>query len=328
VYANIYAQQPTTISGSVVNQNGEPLQGATVVQRSTTNTAVTDQQGLFKLLVSSQKGTLEISYIGYITEVIPLKNQSAIRIVLKEASTNLDEVVVVGYGTQKKVNVTGSVSSVSSNTLSKSSVPNSANLLQGRMAGLEVIQPTGKPGNDNPMIRVRGLGSFGASSAPLILIDGVIGSISSIAPNDIETVTVLKDAASASIYGARAANGVILVTTKKAKIGKPSLDYKLDIGFQKATSILNLIWNSSEYMEMYNLARLRSGKPAVYTQDQIDAYKNATDRVQYPNYNWPEHIFKAGVIYDHSLSFSKATETSKFRVGLNYLDQGGILPSV
>lgn len=325
-YANVHAQQAITISGSVMNQNGEPLQGATVVQTSTTNTTVTDQQGMFKLLVSSQRGTLEISYIGYITTVIPLKNQSTIHIVLKEATSDLGEVVVIGYGTQRKVNLTGAVTSVSSKTLSRSAIPNTANLLQGRLAGLEVIRPSGQPGNVSPMIRIRGMGSFGASSAPLVLIDGIIGSISSIAPNDVEDVTVLKDAASASIYGARAANGVILITTKKAKAGEPSLEYKIDVGFQSATRIPDLIWNSAEYMEMYNSARLRSGLTAFYTQDQINDYKNATDKLAYPNYNWPENILKTATIYNHSLSISKATETSKFRLGFTYSNQDGILP--
>ncbi len=326
IYADTNAQPLIAISGAVLNENGQALPGATVVQTSTTNTTVTDQQGLFKLFVTSQKGTLEISYIGYITAVIPLNNQSAFHIVLKGATSNLDEVVVVGYGTQRKVNLTGAVSSVSSKTLSKSAVPNAPNLLQGRITGLEIIRPSGRPGNDDPMIRVRGFGSFGASSAPLILIDGIIGSLSNIAPNDIETVTVLKDAASASIYGARAANGVVLVTTKKAKRGEASLEYKLDVGIQNATSIRDLIWNSVEYMEMFNAARLRSGLTAFYTKDQINDYKNATDKVQYPDYNWPEHIFKTATIYNHSLSFSKATETSNFRLGLNYSNQDGILP--
>lgn len=326
IYADTNAQPPIAISGSVLNENGQALSGATVVQTSTTNTTVTDQQGLFKLFITSQKGTLEISYIGYITAVIPLNNQSAFHIVLKGATSNLDEVVVVGYGTQRKVNLTGAVSSVSSKTLSKSAVPNTANLLQGRLAGLEVIRPSGRPGNVSPMIRIRGLGSFGASSAPLVLIDGVIGSISSIAPNDVEDVTVLKDAASASIYGARAANGVILITTKRAKAGEASIEYRMDVGFQNATRLPDLIWNSAEYMEMYNSARLRSGLTPFYTQDQVNDYKNATDRVAFPNYNWPENILKKATIYNHSLSFSKATETSKFRLGFTYSNQDGILP--
>ncbi|MEO5892236.1 MAG: TonB-dependent receptor [Ferruginibacter sp.] len=325
-YMNTQAQQPITITGSVKTANGQPLAGATVTQTSTTNTTVTDADGMFKLNVTSQKNTVEVSYIGYTKVAVSLKNKTNLDVILQDVNATLDDVVVVGYGTQKKVNLTGAVSSVSAKTLDKISVPNAGNILQGRMTGLEVIQPTGKPGNDNPLIRVRGMGSFGASSAPLVLIDGVLGSLSNIAPSDIESVTVLKDAASASIYGARAANGVILLTTKRAKLGAASLEYKLDIGIQNATRTLDLIWNSAEYMTMYNAARLRSGKSEVYTQAQIDAYANATDRVQYPNFNWPEYIFQTATIYNHSLSFAKATETSKFRFSLNYSDQGGILP--
>ncbi len=171
----------------------------------------------------------------------------------------LSDVVVVGYSTQKKINLTGAVASVSAKTLSASPVPNSANLLQGRLPGLEVIQPNGKPGNDDPTDPYPGIGFFRGSSSPLILIDGVIGNITTIAPNDIESVTVLKDAASASIYGARAANGVIIVTTKRAKKGGASLEYSIDYGIQNATAVRDLIWDSAEYMEMYNAARLRSG---------------------------------------------------------------------
>ena len=320
------AQQQKTISGKVTDLSGSSLPGVTVVIKGTTAGCITDAYGNFSLTNIPENATLVFSFVGMKTHELSVGNKSQIKISMLEETFGLEEVVAIGYGTQKKINLTGSVSSVSNNTLSKSSLPNSANLLQGRISGLEVIQPTGTPGNDDPSLRIRGLGSFGASSTPLVLIDGVIGSLSVIAPNDIENITILKDAASASIYGARAANGVILITTKNAKKGESSLEYNFDVGFQNATRIPDLIWNSAEYMEMYNSARLRSGLTTIYTDDQIKSYKNATDRVQYPNYNWPEHIFKTATIYNHTLNFSKATETSKFRIGLNYSDQDGILP--
>lgn len=312
------------VSGHVRDTDGRPLEGATVSVKGKSNVVVTDREGKFSFSVADGDKLLVISLVGYKTKEVQI--EAVNNIMMEIDALGLADVVVVGYASQKKINLTGAVVSVNSKTLSASPVPNAANLLQGRLPGLEVIQPSGKPGNDDPMLRIRGLGSFGASSSPLILIDGIIGSISSVAPNDIESVTVLKDAASASIYGARAANGVIIVTTKKAKKGAASLDYHLDIGTQKATMVKDLIWNSGEYMQMYNDARLRSGLTIFFTQDQIDDYKNATDKTLFPDYNWPDHIFRNAKVINHSLSFSKATESSSFRLGLNYTDQDGIMP--
>ncbi|ULQ51960.1 SusC/RagA family TonB-linked outer membrane protein [Flavihumibacter fluvii] len=312
------------VSGLVRDREGKPLEGVTVFLKGTTNGAVTDKDGKFSFSVTTANQSIVLSLVGYKTkEVIAGSN---LILVLEPDVLGLADVVVVGYTSQKKVNLTGSVASVGAKTLRASPIPNSANLLQGRLPGLEVIQPSGKPGGDDPMLRIRGFGSFGASSAPLVLIDGVIGAINSVAPNDIESVTVLKDAASASIYGARAANGVILISTKRAKTGAASLEYNFDFGIQNATAVKDLIWNSGEYMEMYNSARLRSGLTTFYTQAQIDDYKNATDKTLFPDYNWPEGIFQTAKIVNHSLSFSKASESSRFRMGINYTDQDGITP--
>lgn len=324
--ADSSAQERVKVSGMVQTENNVPLADVSVNVEGKADGTLTTSDGTFSLNIE-KNSTLLFSIIGYEPQRIKIgADAQFIEVKMLLTSSALEEVTVVGYGTQKKANLTGAVASVSSATLSTSPVPNPANLLQGRLPGLEVIQPSGRPGNDDPMLRVRGMGSFGASSAPLLLIDGIIGSINSVSPNDIESVTVLKDAASASIYGARAANGVILITTKKAKSGAATLEYGLDIGFQNATSIRELIWNSGEYMEMYNAARARSGLATFYTQEQVDDYKNATDKSLFPDYNWPENTFKTATIYNHSLSFSKATENSRFRLGLNFTDQDGILP--
>lgn len=324
--SNLNAQESVTVSGVVRTENNTPLADVTVNIEGKSTGTVTAADGTFSI-TAEKNSTLLFTMVGYEPQRIVVDSEmQRVAIQMTASSSALDEVTVVGYGTQKKANLTGAVASVSAATLSASPVPNPANLLQGRLPGLEVIQPSGRPGNDDPMLRIRGMGSFGASSAPLVLIDGIIGSINSVAPNDIESVTVLKDAASASIYGARAANGVILISTKRAKSGAASLEYSLDVGFQNATSIRDLVWNSGEYMEMYNAARNRSGLTPFYTQEQIDDYKNATDKTLFPDFNWPDHIFKTATIFNHSLSFSKATENSRFRLGLNYTDQDGILP--
>ena len=251
----------------------------------------------------------------------------SINVALAEESIGVDEVVVVGYGTQKKINLTGSVAAVSSAVLSKSTTANPSNLLEGRISGLQVTQPSGQPGKDDAVMMVRGLGSFGASSSPLVLVDGVIGSLSNIAPGDIDAVTVLKDAASASIYGSRAANGVVLVTTKQAKKGT-AVEYQLDLGVQNATRLPELVTNSAEYMEMFNSARARSGMSPLYTQAQIDAYKNATDLNEYPNFDWLDYYFKPASTVNHYLSFSNVTDKSAFKASVNYLNQDGILPNI
>lgn len=318
-------QQSKKITGVVKDKQGSPVIGANIVLKGTTVGTITDAEGRFSLETDNHTA-LVVSYIGFLTQEVNIANKTDFNIILSENMTDLEEIVVVGYGVQKKINLSGSVSSISTKSIDKSMVPNTANLLQGKLAGLEVLQSSAKPGQDDPAIRIRGMGSYGASSAPLVLVDGIIGSLTAVAPNDIESVTVLKDAASASIYGARAANGVILLTTKKGNSNTPSIEYKFNIGFQNPTKTLDLIWDSAEYMEMYNSARLRSGLSPIYTQEQIDQYKNATDRMQYPNFNWPEYIFKTATVQNHAISLAKSSESSKFRLGLNYSKQDGIVP--
>lgn len=317
-----------TITGQVLDENNSPLPGASIVEKGTSNGVQSDFDGNFSINVSSSDAVLVVSYLGYSTKEVTVQGQTDISVPLEVDSASLDEVVVVGYGTQKKANLTGSVASIDAETLSERPTTNASNLLQGRMSGLEVTQPSGQPGRDNPSFRIRGLGSFGASSSPLILIDGVEGSLSNIAPNDIENVTVLKDAASASIYGSRAANGVILVTTKQAKEGAASFEYQLDTGIHSPTRLPDLVTNSVEYMEMHNSASTRAGVAPIYTQDRIDAYRNATDLEQYPNFDWLDYYFNPATVVNHYMSFSNVTDKSSYKFSLNYLDQDGILPNI
>ncbi|WP_372934142.1 SusC/RagA family TonB-linked outer membrane protein, partial [Mariniphaga sediminis] len=247
--------QQKTISGKVTDSGGSPLPGVTVTVKGTTQGTITDADGNYSLSNVPDNATLVFSFVGMRSQEVVAGNKTNIDLVMEEDLIGIEEVVAIGYGVQKKVNLTGSVSSVSSNVLLERATTNATNLLQGRVTGLNVTQPSGQPGKDDAIFQIRGLGSFGASSSPLVLIDGVSGSLSNLAPNDIENITVLKDAASASIYGSRAANGVILVTTKKA-VGA-SVEYQLDIGVHNATRMPELITNSAEYMEMYNSAAQR-----------------------------------------------------------------------
>ncbi|WP_223583604.1 SusC/RagA family TonB-linked outer membrane protein [Sphingobacterium sp. GVS05A] len=316
-------QQQSTITGTVRDVRAAPLVGVTVHLKRTNQTVKTDEQGRFNINASAND-VLLITSVGYKEQQVLVGGSKNYNITLEEDTRMVDEVVVVGYATQKKVNLSGSVASVSGKRMTERPVPNVQNLLQGRIAGLDVVQPTGEPGRDNGSMRIRGLGSSGASPNPLVLVDGVIGSISNLSPQDIENVTVLKDAASASIYGARAANGVILVTTKKGKAGTSNIEYNGYWGTSEATKYPDLITNSVTYMEMYNAARARSGQPAIYTQEQIDSYKNNPNSEAYPNFDWLDYILGKGPVQNHNLSFSGGSEKSTHNLSFNYLDQNSI----
>ncbi|MBX3242649.1 MAG: TonB-dependent receptor [Chitinophagaceae bacterium] len=319
-------QSSLSITGKVTDEGGLPLEGVTVQVKGQTTYTTTDATGSFVINVPSSSAVLVFSYIGMQTLERQVPASGVMTAELKQDQSTLSDVVVVGYGTQKKQNLTGSVASVSGNTLVERPATNAANLLQGRVTGLQVVQPTASPGRDDPQFQIRGLGSFGASSNPLVLVDGLIGSINNLNPNDIESVSVLKDAASAAIYGSRAANGVILVTTKQGKKGAPLLEYRIDMGSHSATRLPDFIYNSVEYMTMYNAAKERVGLAPLYTQEQIDAYKNPTDPDQYPNFNWTDHYFKPAAVFNHNLRFSGGNERTNYSISLGYLDQDGILP--
>ena len=214
VSLGLFAQN-ITVRGTVTDANNEPVIGATViVSGDATRGTVTDIDGNFTLANVPQNGSLEISYVGMQTQVIPVNGRTTLNVTMVSDTELLDEVVVVGYGTQRKVNLTGAVSAVSGDEMIKRPVTNPTTMLQGQMPGVRIVQGLGQPGNESVQIRVRGQGTYSsAGSDPLVLIDGVPGSLSSLNANDIESVSVLKDAASAAIYGARAANGGGLVTT-------------------------------------------------------------------------------------------------------------------
>ncbi|MCJ7447675.1 MAG: TonB-dependent receptor [Bacteroidales bacterium] len=326
---NVHAaeMQQASVAGTITDQVGNPVAGVTVTLKGTTTGTLTDVAGKYSLPNVPQNGTLVFSFIGMRTQEIPVSGRGTIDVVMVEEAIGLEEVVVVGYGTQKKVNLTGSVASASGDELLNRPVSSSSAMLEGLMTGVQVVQGRGEPGNENTLITIRGRGTFSnAGSNPLILIDGVQGNLENLNPNDIESVSVLKDAASASIYGARAANGVILVTTKMGTEGRMNIDYNGSYAIYTWTKMLDLVTNSVEYMELWNEAKLNTGIPTgLYTQDIIDAYKNATDRVQYPNTDWLSLVFEPAPTQTHNLSFNGGSSTTKYNVSLGYLDQKGIM---
>jgi TonB-linked SusC/RagA family outer membrane protein len=320
------AENRKTITGTVLDTEGEPVIGANIREKGTTNGVVTDAEGKFTITVSGNP-VLQISYIGYTNQEITVGNRTQLDVVLTEDTQALSEIVVVGYGTQKKANLTGSVSTINSKELLKRPVSNTTLLIQGKIPGLRVSQNSAMPGNESVNMKIRGEGTFSsAGNAPLVLIDGIAGSFESLNPEMIESVTVLKDAASASIYGARAANGVILITTKTGAAGKMNINYHFNMGFHRATDFPKLISNSAEYMELVNEAITNSGVTRQkYSQEQIDAYRNNVGNPQYPNTRWEDHVLRTAPVQNHYLSINGGSDKTNYNFVLGYVDQDGII---
>lgn len=264
------------VTGQVTDNMEEAVIGASVFVMGTSNGTITDMNGHFSLELPDDNAKLQVSYIGYKTQVINVGNKSSVNIVLVEDSKALEEVVVVGYGTQKKVNLTGAVETVKSDRLANKPVTSIASALTGEAAGVTVTQNSGQPGPNQGTVRVRGIGTWGDAS-PLVLVDGVSMSLNDVIPSEVESVSVLKDAASAAIYGSRAANGVILITTKKGKEGKLTFNYSGNVGFQFATRVPESV-TSWQYAELYNQMQYNEGKSSsLFPQDRIDRMKAGGD---------------------------------------------------
>src|SRR5882757_7558072 len=315
------------ISGLVVSDStGQPLAGVSVKLKGTNVGAYTDANGNFTLQVPDGKGVLVISSVGYEPQEIRVSKAATIRISLKVSVTRLADVVITGYATQEKRKLTSAVVTVSGEELTKRVATDPTSLLQGQLPGLSVVQNSAEPGNEDIQLRIRGVGTFsGAGNNPLIIIDGLPGNLSVINPNDIESVTVLKDAASAAIYGSRGANGVVVVKTKRGRSGVFALSYNYNAGLATPNRLPHLITNSAEYMELSNEAETNSGNAPLYTQAEIDLYKNATDRVKYPNHNWLDDMFKTVTVQNHYLSLTGGKEGTNYSLGLGYTDQPGTM---
>jgi len=324
----VESRQDIVITGQVRDEKGVSLPGVTIKIKGSNTGAQTDLNGRYKVSVSDSRAVLVFSFVGFNSQEIVVGNQGQIDVVLKEQTSALNEIVVVGYGTQKKVNLTGAVSTVTGEALNKRPVVNPASMLEGLAPGVQVNTGSGEPGNESVSIRIRGNSTFsGAGSDPLVLIDGVPGSFSDLNPTDIDNVSVLKDAASASIYGSRAANGVVLVTTKQGKAGQMSVSYDGNVGFYSPTKMFKLVTNSAQYMELFNQARINSGTTdpgSLYPQDQIDLYRNSTDKLHYPNTDWLSLIFRTAPTQNHNLTFSGGNEKTTYNVSLGYINQEGI----
>ena len=309
------------LKGSVKDAAGEAIIGASVVVEGTTNGLITDVDGHFSIQASVGQN-LVISYIGYETQVMKIaRANQQINIVLKESSELIDEVVVVAYGTQKKANLTGAVSSVKVNDIKDIPVSNTSSLLQGRMSGVTVSSFSAQPGAEGDVeIRIRGINTFGDSN-PMVLIDGVEGDPSMLNPNDIESISVLKDASSAAIYGSKASNGVILITTKRGKTGAPRISYNGYVGASKATSMIDRV-SSADYARLWNRF-----EPGRYSDEDIRMFEDGSDPYGHPNTDWNDEAYRTGLLHKHNVSITGGAENVKYMASAGYLGQTGILPN-
>ena len=280
------------MTGTVTDHDGMPMPGVSIVEKETGNGTVTNFDGEFSLtLDDAQTSILVFSYLGFETQEIPVGSQRNFQVVLEEDAEALDEVVVVGYGTQKKANLTGAVSQVDSEVLEDRPITNVSSGLQGSMAGVTVTGASGAPGNNAGDIRIRGIGTWG-NSAPLVVIDGVPGgNLNILNPSDIASISVLKDAASSSIYGVRGANGVIVITTKNGSGGAPSVSYNAYYGMQQPISIPKKL-GSVDYMTLLNESQVNVGRNPTYSPEEIEIARNGTDPNYYANTNWVDEVYK------------------------------------
>ncbi|MFA4868938.1 MAG: TonB-dependent receptor [Pedobacter sp.] len=314
----------STLKGSVLDERTkDPLAGVSLQIKGTSHGTTTDGNGNFNFITGQKfPYTIIVSYVGFEKKEV-VATGSPLDILLKEVRDELSEVVVVGYGTQKKVNLTGSVSSLDQKELANRPITNSTQALQN-LPGVFTNQTKGRPGADGATIRIRGVGTLNNSN-PLILVDGVEFPLGDVNPNDIESITVLKDAASSAIYGNRAANGVVLVKTKTGKRGGFQLDYNFYTGKQKAIQFPDAVTNSVDYMIGKNRALANEGKPPESSQQLIDEYRAGTDPFIYPNTDWFDVMFDTAPIQEHNLRLSGGTEKTTFSISLGYLKQEGIM---
>lgn len=319
----IVQQHVKQITGIVKDANGDPVIGANVVQVGSTNGTITDVDGKFTLNVSVG-AKLKVSYIGYNDQQITVSNSNSYTIILKEDTESLDEVVVVGYGTQKKVNLTGSVATISSDKLVNRTSANVTNMLAGQMPGVTIIQNTGQPGADAGVLRVRGLGTMGDASA-MVVVDGVESTMSSVDPNDIENISILKDAAASAIYGVRAANGVILITTKKGTKGRAIVSYDGYAGWQSASRMPNFL-DSYNYAVLMNEAYTNDGLKGPYDETALQKFKDGSDPDFYPNSDWLGTLLSEnGLFNNHHLSIKGGGDKVTYSLAFNYHDKDGLI---
>ena len=321
---NIMQQSDKKVKGKVTDQTGVPIPGAAIIVKGTTIGVTSDNDGNFSLSLPSEAKILVFSFVGMLPQEIAIGNKTTINVEMQDETIGIEEVVAVGYGTQKKVNLTGAVSSIKGDLIAERPVSNSVLALQGVAPGLSVVNRGGAPGASDVTIRIRGTGTLNNSN-PLVLVDGVPQSLENIPTSEIESISILKDAASSSIYGSRAGNGVIIVTTKRGINEGLSVSYNNSYGLQNKT-----FWPKSaspvDYIQLANEAYENSGMAAPYSDEYISNVKAGTNPLKFPFYNYVPEVFNDNALQqNHSLSVSSGGKRGKILVSLDYLNQDAIV---
>ena len=332
----IVLQAKKNIKGVVTDKNGEPIPGANIIEKGNpTNGTITDVNGNYTLSVSGNS-VLVASYIGYNRIEIQVKDRSVVDIILSEDTQALEEVVVVGYSTQKKVNLTGSVSTVNFEEMSSRPVTDASQALSGASPGLQIMQSSGQPNAESFSYNIRGVGTLNSSS-PLILVDGMEQSISMVNPSDIANVSILKDAASCAIYGNRGANGVILITTKNGTEGKISVTYDGTVSYNEPFKIVHTISDYVQYMKLMNESSNNLGNSDMFSQSSIDLWEAAKadpngisasgypNYVAYPNTDWWDEIYTKQWMQKHTISLNGKEKKTGYSMSFSYIDNPGIM---
>lgn len=320
-----------TIKGNVTTTTGESIPGASVKLTNATTGVITDIDGFYMITVPDNQSELEFRFMGYEPRNIKVGNQTTINVSLEEATSSLEEVVVVAYGAQKKVTMTGSVASVNIGSL-KTPVANLSNALQGKVAGIISVQSSGEPGYDNSTFTIRGIGTFTGNTSPLVIVDGVLrddvnstygGAYNNIDPEDIVSISLLKDASATAVYGAKGANGVMIITTKRGSVGKPKISIKAETGFTNFTKVPEML-SGVDYMMLYNESRRNSGLSEVYSREQILKTESGLDPYLYPNVNWIDKIYKnVSSVSNVNLNISGGSDLVRYYLSASFYNQGG-----
>ena len=316
--------QTATVSGVVKDDTGEPVIGAGVLVKGTTLGTITDIDGHFSFRADDLNGVLVVSFVGMETQEIPMKGKGTFDIVLKSSNTLLEEVQVVAYGAQKKVTLTGSISSVNTDELLKVPTASIGNMLSGVLSGVSSIQSSGQPGGDDPDVFIRGITTvYTVNAKPLYLVDVVEPSFFQIDPNEVENITILKDASSTAVFGVRGANGVIIVTTKRGKEGKAKINASFSYGIQTPTRMPEFV-NSYDYATFLNEAYTNDGKDPKFTPVAVEAFRTHTNPIIYPDTDWMELLFKSSAPQTQgNVNISGGTERVRYFISMGMLDQKG-----
>lgn len=320
-----FAQSPINVCGTVYDDTGETLIGAAVQVKGTSVGTITDSEGNF-CIQTPQKATLTFSYVGYKTKDVVVNGNKKLNVTLQSDSEILDEVVVIAYGAQKKVTITGAVSNVGGSELLKSPTASLGNALSGKLPGVSSVQYSGMPGGDDPILHVRGVGSLNGSS-PLVLVDGVERSFSQIDPNEVEDISILKDASATAVFGVRGANGVILVTTKRGEAGKTKISLSTSYGIQQVSTFLKNV-DSYTWASLYNNAQLSDGvaqNQMRFSPEAVAHFKNGDQPLLYPNVNWIDYVMKESAPQQqHNVSVSGGNNVARYFVSVGMLSQDGL----